>query len=103
MSSLPCHGILGYLSEPEGKLGNLRGREGTIKGLSLVTCGGVVQLVRTPACHAEGHGFESRRSRQSSKRRCPRFQKTLLTLLPLSCPPKVTFGPRPIHGCERKS
>jgi hypothetical protein len=28
---------------------------------------GVVQLVRTPACHAGGRGFESRRSRQHFK------------------------------------
>jgi hypothetical protein len=44
----------------QGTTGCRRESEGITHPL---LCGGVVQLVRTPACHAGGHGFESHRSR----------------------------------------
>ena len=48
-----------------GSVGNRQARKGTNgNGKGSVLCGGVVQLVRTPGCHAGGRGFESRGSRQ---------------------------------------
>ena len=37
---------------------------GSSPGVGTIKSGVVVQLVRIPACHAGGHGFESRPFRQ---------------------------------------
>lgn len=46
--------------------GKRREQEETVRQKRSNICGGVVQLDRTPACHARGRGFKSRRSCHST-------------------------------------
>jgi hypothetical protein len=54
-------------ARPKGTARDDSVSDGTGRNQTIVGCGGVVQLVRTPACHAGGREFESRRSRQFFK------------------------------------
>src|SRR5581483_3043369 len=64
LAGLDLAGYGSYLSAPAGKPLN--------KGFF----GGVAQLVRASACHAEGRGFEPRRSRQSLQEDSKDWQET---------------------------
>ena|GEM_PF-584078 len=55
--------------------------KGLIKLEYALFCGAVVQLVRIPACHAGGRGFEPRPLRQSTSAILPKSAARLCKLL----------------------
>jgi hypothetical protein len=68
-------------ARPREKARDDRVSDGTGRNQTIVGCGGVVQLVRTPACHAGGREFESRRSRQFFKKHLAPYLRSRLVCL----------------------